>query len=328
MPVLPQRASDVSSAAPDPMSKESASQAASPGAVVRCNRSSANGKPTALNGPAGLAAAAKLYAEHANCEPASGPAVDSPSAAQQERDQPHHQELENALTTIPGSRQVVSAGHHQLRPGSGKPVPAGKAKDAATDGSAVPVWTQVDASSKASSGSEGDAGPASTALIRADPGSTAVIQVKQGSTVACQRQHSNARGRGNCPPAAANAANRLPPATENELPAHSKESEQLECSPGGSGEPDSAECQIGQQPADGKAGDDGLAHEQEDECAGLPSTWSQASTGVSAARCHELMHTQCAQQMRPTGWFQEGAASAVAHHPDQTASHNMHAVTS
>ena len=277
--------------------KESASLAALSGAAHTGSRCESR-QSTAQNGPAGLAAAVEPPAQDATdtgCKLTAGPVVHM-TTAQTERDRPQWQKSQTALTTIPGSRQVIAAAPHDaaaVRKGScswTELAQNGTTDALAAAGGAVPVWTQPAADSEDALGAEENTAPASTALIRSSPLSKAVMELKHspaGGAPKQLNQGSNAKGVGAglstrvtaSPQSAMNGDARGQDAVVEQLDSSSTDDET-------DGSAASQGQSAGKELADGDDSDGGLA------CAGvgtgpdLPYAWSQVSTAVFAIRLH------------------------------------------
>ncbi len=153
---------------------ESASKSVPPIAAPHLSNACVSGTCAALDGPACLASAAGLdVSKHPGQKPAVAYAASMTPATQPEHDQRQGRGSATALTTVPGSRQVIPAASHSetiARSGSRTqtPVelaPSSKGDAQAERAGAVPVWTQPVAESQNASGGKESVVPVGKALV-------------------------------------------------------------------------------------------------------------------------------------------------------------------
>ena len=270
---------------------KSTSQHASCDAALRSGSPRVSGTAvlctTALNSPAGFAAAARLDASACGDQPAAAHAVQTKPEETQRQGRTLS---ETALTTVHAIRQVIPAAWRctAVAPGgSCSQTPSRLARSGtgyaeAAHAGAVPVWSQPDGEPQSASSGQQSTVPVSTAVVRATPASKAVIVHKplvqagapQPPPPQQQQLGGIANGLKGCS-AKADAALHDPPCAGS-IPGftNGNVSEQPDSSSPEVGTDGSAASQMGGAHEDGS--DDGWAHGECEKCVELPYTWSQA----------------------------------------------------
>ena len=294
---------------------QSASKSAVPDAAPHPSSACVSGACAVLNGPAGLASAAGLdVSDRSGREPAAAHAASTTPATQPGHDQRQRWGSDAALTSVPGSRQVIPAVSRSEAPASGGKRTASKLAPSSTGDTqasgAVPVWTQPDAEPQNATPGERSTAPVSTALVRATPASKKAVIVHNPSAEAGRtqlppppQQRRNADGMEGRPTTADAAPSESPSENGNKSRSNGTASQQPDSTSLEVGSDGPAESQQGGAHADGDDG--GQADGQAAKCSGLPYTWSQASTAALK------LHISMPERVHPAAAF--GAVSTCRH---------------